>query len=268
MPRYRAERAGQLPSVDDVLIGGVRLPRGRTVIPSDEFAADVPTLHPVLWISADIVEQVGALWSDIAARFDHHGLWPLILDSLDGDDTRPWDTAELDPRLSMDPASYDAATVLDDLWSQCIPESGDPEELAPFGRRFPGLAAATIGEPAEIPDDVLGADGRLGLVATTRPADAPAVVGWTGPLNYESDMGKLSAVMRSWEDRFGAYLIALGFDTMTFFVERPPTTIEQATAIAAEHFGFCPDRVWQDLGSLRSLATSLVDAPLWQFWWD
>jgi hypothetical protein len=268
MNRYRAERAGELPSVDDVVLAGVRLPRGGLVVPGDDYAADVPTLHPVLWISAEIVEEVGGLWSDLAARFDHHGLWPLVLEPLDGDDTRPWDTAELDPKLSLDPASYDATAVLDDLWSQCMPESGDPKELAPHGRHFPGLAAATTGERTPIPDDVLGAEGRLGLVAATRAADVPSIVGWTGPLNYEADMGKLGAVMRSWEDRFGAYLIALGFDTMTFLVERPPTSIDHAIAIAAEHFAFCPDRVWQDVGSLQSLAESLVDAPLWHFWWD
>jgi hypothetical protein len=268
MNRYRAERAGQLPSLDDVVIGGVRLPRGNVIVPSEEFAADVPTLQPVLWISSDVIEQVGALWCDLAARFDHHGLWPLVLDSLDGDDTRPWDTAELDPTLSADPSTYDATTVLLELWDACVPDSGEPQELAPYGRTFRGLAPATTGESLEIPDDVRGADGRLGLVATTRPADVPAIVGWTGALNHESDMGKLGAIMRSWEDRFGAYLISLGFDTMAFIVERPPTSFDHAIAIAAEHFAFCPDRVWQDIGSLDALATSLVDSPVWQFWWD
>jgi hypothetical protein len=268
MSRYQAERAGQLPSMADVVIGGVRLPPGHLVVPSEEFAAGVPSIHPVLWVSSAIVEEVGAVWFDLAKRFDHHGLWPLVLDTLDGDETRPWDSAELDPQLSVDPATHDAAAVLVELWDTCVPDSGEIDELAPYGRAFPGLAAATTGGPTEIDDDVLGADGRLGLVATTRPADVPTIVGWTGPLNYESDMGKLSAIMRSWEDRFGAYLIGLGFDTMTFIVERPPTSLEHATAIAAEHFAFCPDRVWQDLGSLQSLATALVEAPLWHFWWD
>jgi hypothetical protein len=269
MGRYHADRVGELPSVDDVLIGGVRLPRGNTIVPSEEFAASVPTVHAVAWISADYVPDVGGLWCQLSDTFAHHGLWPLLLDSLDGDDARPWETGELDPALSSDPASHDASALLAEMWTACIPESEEVSaELAPCGRDFAGLAAPTSGPPIDIPDYMEGADGRLGLVATTRPADVPAIIGWTGPLNHEPDMGKLAAIMRSWEDRFGAYLIGLGFDTMSFIVERPPTTIEHALAIAAEHFAFCPDRVWQDKGSLHNLATSLLDAQLWFFWWD
>jgi hypothetical protein len=41
-----------------------------------------------------------------------------------------------------------------------------------------------------------------------------------------------------------------------------------ATAIAAEHYAFCPDNVDQGVGSIGEYAESLVDADLWPFWWD
>jgi Domain of unknown function (DUF4253) len=62
---------------------------------------------------------------------------------------------------------------------------------------------------------------RLGLVAARRPADVLAVVGWTGAMNYHATSAPLACVLRSWEDRFGARLVRLGFDTMDLLVERP-----------------------------------------------
>lgn len=44
--------------------------------------------------------------------------------------------------------------------------------------------------------------------------------------------------------------------------------MDEAEALAAEHFAFCPDNVTQGCGSLRAYAESLVDAHAWSFWWD
>ena len=73
-------------------------------------------------------------------------------------------------------------------------------------------------------------------------------------------------VVRSWQQRFGARLCALGFDTIGLAVAWPPQTADHAQRVAAEHFAFCPD--------LRSMTTfseyteSLVGNPVWNFWWD
>jgi hypothetical protein len=81
-------------------------------------------------------------------------------------------------------------------------------------------------------------------------------------------MGALASLLRSWEDRFGAYVIAIGFDTLDLAVLRPARTPEQARAIAAEHFASCPDNIYQGSGTLEAYAQELVDAPRWSFWWD
>jgi hypothetical protein len=225
-------------------------------------------------MTAEPAADAGALHVPIAATFASHGLWPLVLESLSGEGGRPWVSGELDPGGSTDPGAHDALGVLSDWWTQVIPaEDEEPEAheaLAPYGRTFPGLAPETD-SPAD-PDalDVVVAQltGRLGLVAVTRPADALAAIGWQGPVNHYSDMGRLSAVLRSWEDRFGAFLVGVGFDTITLAVMRPPATIDAATAIAAEHFAVCSDTVHQGAGSIAACADALLGQPVWTFWWD
>jgi hypothetical protein len=101
-----------------------------------------------------------------------------------------------------------------------------------------------------------------------RPADTLAVIGWKGTVNYYSDMGALSAVLRSWEDRFDAFLVGIGFDTVTLAVGRPPSTIRAAQEIAAEHFAACSDIVYQGSGSIEEYGAEIVDDGVWRFWWD
>jgi hypothetical protein len=101
-----------------------------------------------------------------------------------------------------------------------------------------------------------------------RSSDVPTVAGWQGAVNYTNDTAKLSAVLRSWEDRFGVRVVGAGFADLYLSVAAPPTDHAEALQVAAEHFAFCPDNVWQGTSPLASYAQRLVDAPLWHFWWD
>jgi hypothetical protein len=235
---------------------------------------DNPKSTAVIWITERPASDVGTLWIRLAAEFPTTGLWPLVLESLDDDDRRPWLIGELGPSASSDPSKYTAAPVLADWWSRGFPEEGEEKEafvpLLPFGRAFPGLAA-----PSESPREDNAVQlvaqrltGRLGLVAVSRPADTLSTIGWLGPGNYFPDLAPLSAVMRSWEDRFGAYLVGVGFDTVTLAVERPPRSVEASTAVAAEHFAACPDNINQGAGSIANYARAINKQRAWTFWWD
>ena len=70
------------------------------------------------------------------------------------------------------------------------------------------------------------------------------------------------------EQRFGAVLVGLGFDILTFAVARPARNLVEATAIAAEHFAVSPDNIYQGVGTIRDYARELVHTKAWQFWWD
>ncbi|MGC9668658.1 DUF4253 domain-containing protein [Planosporangium sp. 12N6] len=101
-----------------------------------------------------------------------------------------------------------------------------------------------------------------------RGADALTVVGWSGPTNHTNDTGEISAVVRSWEERFGAQVVGVGFDTLYLSIAAPPTSLSHALRVAAEHFAFCPDLVWQGTGTLTAYAEQLVGVNNWSFWWD
>jgi hypothetical protein len=169
----------------------------------------------------------------------------------------------------------DAAAVLAERYpGGCVHH---PNCLAPFGGSFPGLAAATTGAPlltreevveaaveeAELPSEVL-----LGMVPVTRPADVPVAVGWLGTSGSWPDVVGLSAVLRSWEDRFGAVLVRLGRATLDVAVAAPPWERSECEAIAAEHFALCDDTFAGNPGTLRDYANLLRGATRWSFWWE
>ncbi|MBX7083224.1 MAG: DUF4253 domain-containing protein [Nannocystaceae bacterium] len=220
--------------------------------------------------SADVVAQ----WHRIAGGFADHGLWPLVFDTLRRTDDRPWFSGELEASPSSADA-HDPTTVLRTWWSAVVPaeqeRSADALQLLqPFDRTFPGLADATRGpeDPAAFTLAIGAHAGRLGVVGVTRPADVVAALGWQGPVNHYGDMGALAAVLRSWEDRFGATVIGIGFDTLTLAVTRPPRSLDHAHRIAAEHMAVCMDCIYQGSGTIDEHAHSLVGATTWSFWWD
>jgi hypothetical protein len=194
-----------------------------------------------------------------------------VLESLKGADDRPWASGELEPTSMTSPDAHDAAVVLAKFWSEVIPiDEDNTEPMAPFGREFPGLAPTSRSPTTEAALKLVTATmgGRLGLVAVTRPADAIALIGWLGPVNCEGDMGLFSTVLRSWEDRFGAFVVGVGFDTLTLAVQRPPRDYQAALRIAAEHYAMCSDNINQVVGDFKTYAEQLVGQITWKFWWD
>ena len=143
------------------------------------------------------------------------------------------------------------------------------ELVAPWGITFPGLALEErkSGDQQTYRQMVIGtASGRLGLVETNRSADILHAIGWLGAANHfisETGATPLSMMMRSWEDRFGARLFRLGFDTLVFVVERPASAESSALAIAAEHFAFAGDDGFQayadpPVDSIRTLGRGVA----------
>ena len=152
-----------------------------------------------------------------------------------------------------------------------------PGCLAPFGGTFPGLAPPTPGlellTSAEIVEAAVEeADGPgehlLGLVAVSRAADVPATTGWGGASGSWDDVAALSAVLRSWEDRFGAVLVRMGHACLELAVAAPPWERSECLAIAAEHYAFCDDTYRGNPGTLRDYANLLRGSTRWSFWWD
>ncbi|MFI2643376.1 DUF4253 domain-containing protein [Streptomyces sp. NPDC018610] len=225
-----------------------------------------PWHEPLLWYAGRAVSPGN--WAALGAPAARVGLLPVLVD-LGGGQGGPegW---ELMPGEVSYPGDHDAEDVLAEYWDDVAHEESG-------GEPWPGLAAplALIAAPdaraAEVADSL--AEGRpwlkdphLALAPARRSADIPAAIGWSGPLNHDDDVARLCAVLRSWEDRFGIRVVALGFDHLTVSVAAPPATRAEAEAIAAEHFAFCPDNV--DPDRLEAYADGLVGEHAWHFWWD
>ncbi|SEN10219.1 DUF4253 domain-containing protein [Actinacidiphila rubida] len=177
------------------------------------------------------------------------------------------------------------------------------EVVAPFGARWPGLAAAPSPLPADADhvaarvlaalheaadgdgdggDDADGEDGDADggddddaesclLDRPYRSTDLPALAeerDLAGSWPY--DMAELCTVLRSWEERFGTRLVGLGDDRLILSVAAPAGTPADAEAVAAEHFAFAPDTITQGFDeTLRAHAAhQILNHPIWSFWWD
>ena len=268
-------------------ISGVRLPPGRRLQGDPSFAP--PGIEmiqaPVAWLTDAPVVDSGGLLYRLRGPSAAMGLVPVLLAGMDGDETRPWDDHEFGPTDPRRIDHFDPRQTLADMWSDGVNQE-EPETLVPvqpFGLEFPGLAAAPAVNPpsgfgrlfakASDPDDDRAAlaslsSRRVGLVAAKRPADAITALGWCGAVNVHQDPVLISAVLRSWEDRWAARVVEIGFDTLTLTVGNPPRDHERALALAAEHFALCPDNIWQGVGTLVAYAESLQQSRIWTFWWD
>jgi Domain of unknown function (DUF4253) len=61
---------------------------------------------------------------------------------------------------------------------------------------------------------------RIGVVSATRPADVLPLIGWFASDQFD-DALPVAAVVRSWEDRFDATLLEVGFSQIRLLVRRP-----------------------------------------------
>jgi Domain of unknown function (DUF4253) len=265
--------SGSLPPDGAADIVGVPLPAGRRISGGTESGRPA---EPALWVTAAF-EQAASTWLALRERLRGTDLVPLLLSDLPGQPGRPWTSGELRPAELDAVAGLDIRAVLRDLWDRSVPgpeqdEADTVELLVPYSRSFPGLAPPTTEQAGagELEAAVLAANGplRIGLALATGPADALVSIGWTGAANHDVTAGLLAVVLRSWQERFGATLMHLGFDTMDLLVERPALSSAAAFAVAAEHFAFCMDNVRQGAGSIREYAEDLLGATRWSFWWD
>ena len=93
------------------------------------------------------------------------------------------------------------------------------------------------------------------------------VIGWGGLVNCGESLLELTAVLRSWEGRFGARLIDVGYASLRLIVERPPRTLEGAQRLAAEQVVLGGDCIG-GTRDIPGIAARLVNSPVWTFWWD
>ncbi|HEY8589771.1 MAG TPA: DUF4253 domain-containing protein [Naasia sp.] len=247
------DEPGNLPADGTVELAGVQL-TGRRVR-----AGLVGTGPQVLWRTAGEPEAVLFTWRRLAEAHGQTGLWPVLITN------ERLDLEDVDPAWEETVTAVDFDAMVAARWTA---HAGLDEELRELLGAFPGVAAP--GEPFnEDPLEHVFATldiDSLGLVPVERPADVLAAIAWAGAVNSFEPV-ELVPFLRSWEERFDARLVAVGFDTIDLAVGRPPTRAEAVKA-ASELYLFNPDIVEQGVGSIEALAEEMVQGPHWSFWWD
>ena len=270
-----------VPADGAVRIGAIRLPAGRRI------RSDGGRGEPVAWVTSEPVPDAGRAWAALSDVHAQSGLVPFLLSGIAGGTERPWDSQEFRNAEDVTGLDHlDAAESLRADWQGRTTEYDDydeededhqdddfarstAEEVAPFSRRqFPGLAQAEEHQlDAGQFDQVLNGLGpaRVGLAPAGRPADVLPMLGWNEALVTALP---IAAVLRSWEDRFGARLLQVGFAEISVLAQRPPRTLESAQHLAAEQWALCDEFGGTGLHDVPSIAASLLQSPVWTFWWD
>jgi hypothetical protein len=197
----------------------------------------------------------------LAAVFADTGLWPLAWspDYLDPDEQ-----PNLRGHGDVDAVdALDAAAVVTAHWRLTHSAGRQPGLLSPRlapTARMPARPmcaqqrVAPLREPPPLTDRAL--DHRLMLVPCNRPADAFAIL----DPRIESPVSPagISAVLRSWEERLDAVLIAMNEFECTFKVGAPPTTEEQALLLGAEMQVILPTDDWSGADWPRNVVPMLL----------
>lgn len=248
---------------------------------------------PKVWVADGPVPDATARWVDAQLTHADTGWWPVLLPP-------DLDVAVFGAERTDD---VDAERFLAERWASdeiaffADPaEVDDPDQLLPYPT-WPGLAPGSTGAGPDpmaasfvtspwthagyisdafahldahpdtrVPNPLL-ADGGvgLGLVASADSARVIAAAGW------EHELGggpEATAVLRSWQERFGVRLVALGEDWLAVTASWPVPADDRdhARRLAAEHVAFCPDILGET--TFEEYAANLEASVLWRFWWD
>ena len=256
---FFATRPGRLPKDGTPTVGGIKLPRGSRCL--HHWATDEP-----------VPEAIGVA-SKLAAAFPRTGLWPVLWDASYGDPDRSM-LADGDPR-AVD--RLDATRILRKRLASLDVEVPRLSGLAPGAKRPAKKAQPYATLASQTPPELALPPTRwiLLLVPVNRPADVPSVLG-TNLTQYLTP-DKTSAVLRSWEERFGAVPVVLGPGDLQLAVGAPPTASKQARQLVYEQYAFNPEDELTTLEDLPAVAQRLrSDEPdgvsgrsagLWGFGW-
>jgi hypothetical protein len=216
----------------------------------------------------------------LIAAFSETGLWPLSTDDdamgEAGSRSRhmgisecPLDTIRalfgLDGRSEYEVQEEDFCFVCGPLADPTgtVSVAADRADVEALEALLGGVSSGNYGRYSPPPA------GAIALVPADGPADSISRIGWTGGQNQGWGAGDAAIVLRSWEDRFGAYVVAASRSTLDLLVARPPTDIGMARLVARELLHFCPyDTQFHGFGGIEPYAQSLVGSSHWRFWWD
>jgi hypothetical protein len=286
------------------------LPPGQFLTPDPQVSDGGPGTEHALWMTDEPVPSPGEMWARLLRLHEDTGLWPLLLltmrpygaalerqkargamgelriERLAG---RPWHSGEFEPVPAESIDVLDAEEILARWWAEITGGDGGQPRIVPPRQpfeRWPGLAPAgagisAAGEADRFAAELVAAPGapqlltgrdsgiHLGLV---RAADGAAALAACGFISRRGDTAEDAAVIRSWQDRFGVRLCAVGFDCLALSVANPPISQEHCLRLGAEHLAYeTPEALVEGIDtplSFEEYAARLSGSNTWWFWWD
>ncbi|GLW69641.1 hypothetical protein Kpho02_19400 [Kitasatospora phosalacinea] len=240
-----------------------------------------------VWLSNELPQDIEHLWRLLLDQSHATGLFPLLCwpDSQgQPHDLAGVDAIRLESKLAADFLEYRRQRL--PFWSQPMPMEM-PEDVEPWPHdpgppfvSWPGLAPSSpVTADSSIPTQTAARtvaglvdthwyglnECRLALVPAQRGADIPAVLGWKADAPIEL----LCALLRSWEERFGAQVVAMFGSELHVAVAWPPRSADQAELLALEHVLSTADNIVDDPPTpFPDYAGRLVNRTHWWFGWD
>jgi hypothetical protein len=227
--------------------------------PADAFSQrKVSPPRPLVWVGTG--SSGSAVWSSPVADRAGQQMWSEL--SSVASEARCWPVLTGGAPL---PSTWRLADALP-------PDTALPEPDGLLRRRAQSLPTAPEGfrtrlEPS--PVAVVETDltpGYLALVSDAMGWQVPLAVGLTGLGDWSAS--EHAAVLRHWSERYRARLVALTDTSVGLWVERPPTTHDDALVAAAEIYAYCPDAVLRGVRSMWALATTVAVSSVWSLRWS
>jgi hypothetical protein len=111
-------------------------------------------------------------------------------------------------------------------------------------------------------------DGLIGTkIKTDRNWKIPAYFNFGGWNNCPSPEVQC-AIWKYWQQEYGAKIVGVSNDVIEAHVSKPPTTEDEAMALAWQHYAYCNDIIDQGDETVAKLASVLINHHCWYFWWD
>ncbi|PRY60417.1 DUF4253 domain-containing protein [Glycomyces artemisiae] len=253
-PRQGTGRDEMMPRIDSEDLDIAGSPR------ADLRAAGlaVPKMHQLvrrgdtaMWAFGVRASEALRWWLDIRQSAEQTGWMPVLLGAPgEWRDNGEAIVHEGDDELAR-ADEIDAAELLHEKGA----EAGEPARGVPI---LPRRGDSDFATPQS--------EGLLGLVRTDAGWKIPAMFPWKGSTNWELYGAEHAAVLRSWNRRFEAELVAMTYDVIELYVPRPPAP-EEAIAVAGEAYAYCPDLLDSGVPTLEDLAEHMIRSKAWYFRW-
>jgi hypothetical protein len=174
--------------------------------------------------------------------------------------------AESRRRMIDAAARIDTAALIRRRYEAALPPEPDFSDNSLMGAMADGNPLHSFVSVRDIAAQRLVPELILADIPTRQPAHLPAWLPMGSYLSGPSPEEQI-ALFAHWQEHFGCLPAVVSCDSWECYVTRPPISTAVALGLAKEQMAFCPELVYQGMGTLGALAHSLLDAPVWCFWW-